>query len=208
MRRTLAERQAGFDRPVQVTVLLEVGVLVQLDGYAAALGLDREQALREAVGDWVVRRQRSTNRRHRLLVEEAMRQAMDMQPVEEILGRLAGELGQPSAPTMAEKVERFRRQMEATSGGQSVVSTDLCHRGLIDVDGSGIDRDMPTTKRAGFETLRQRREALGLSREKLARVADISSATIAKFEEGARPKESKALELLEAALAEREQVAA
>jgi predicted transcriptional regulator len=52
--------------------------------------------------------------------------------------------------------------------------------------------------------LRERRERLGLSRERLARLADVSSASIELFEGGWRPQRSRVLPAVCAALARAE----
>lgn len=52
--------------------------------------------------------------------------------------------------------------------------------------------------------LRERRERLRLSRERLARLADVSSASIELFEGGFRPQRSRVLPAVYAALARAE----
>jgi len=52
--------------------------------------------------------------------------------------------------------------------------------------------------------MRERREALGLSRERLARLADVSSASVELFEGGWRPQRSRVLPAVMAALARAE----
>ncbi len=91
----------------------------------------------------------------------------------------------------------FRRQM-----GES---RKISARVLTDAPRPAISRDIPQT-----QDIRERREALGISREKLAHKAGISSASIERFETGARFKVSPTMEKLEATLAqlEAEQVVA
>ena len=96
--RTLQERYDGLNRTVPVTATVPVQMLVKLEGLASQLGLTPEQAAGEAIGQWVVRREQSLNRQARMTVEQAMREAMDKQPIEELL-------------------ERFRRQMRACGVG-------------------------------------------------------------------------------------------
>ncbi|HTT26764.1 MAG TPA: hypothetical protein VMG37_00030 [Solirubrobacteraceae bacterium] len=57
---------------------------------------------------------------------------------------------------------------------------------------------MPTT---AAPTLRQRRERLGISRERLARAADVSYRSVELLELGYSPKRSRVLPLIMGALA-------
>jgi DNA-binding XRE family transcriptional regulator len=84
------------------------------------------------------------------------------------------------------------------------VLRNFCSGGLT--DDAGDDRLAPMPNKTA--TLRERRDALGISRERLAREADISSASIEQFEAGARPVQSVAMEKLEATLDRLEREAA
>ena len=180
---TLNERYANLNRPVRVTVTLPLQTLIKVEGQAREIGLSRQQALGEAVGDWSVRRERSLNRHNRLLVERALEEAKDKEPVEVLL-------------------ERFRRQMGATAGGEHKDWSEP----LTCVPEVPKVHTMTSSTQA--LTLRQRREALGLSRQRLASLADVSTGSLAQFEGGLIPKESKVLGLIEAALREQERLAA
>jgi DNA-binding XRE family transcriptional regulator len=166
---SLRRRRENGARPVRVDV--EVDCYVRLEGLADQLGLTAAGAAREAVGDWIVRREASLTRQSRLRVERAMRGAWDGRPVVELLAD-------------------FRVQMAAA--------------GLRSAAENCITRAMPRSEEM---TLRERREKLGLSREKLARLADVSAARVEQLEMGAPPKRSRVLERLEAALRDEESVA-
>jgi hypothetical protein len=110
-RRTLQERFDGLNRTTPVTATVPIQVLVKLEGLAAQLGLTPGQAAGEAIGQWVVRREQSLNRQARLTVEQAMREAMDKRPIEELL-------------------ERFRGQMEACGQGATAGNPQSSAEGL------------------------------------------------------------------------------
>jgi hypothetical protein len=99
---------------VEVTFTVPAQSLGRREGVAAAIGVNREEALWEAVRDWNVRREHSTNRGDRLEVEKALRAAKDLEPIEGLL-------------------ERFRAQMQATSpsyhGGEASAAPALALAG-------------------------------------------------------------------------------
>jgi DNA-binding XRE family transcriptional regulator len=167
---SLRRRWENGARRVRVDV--EIGSYIRLEELAGQRRITVEEAVREAVRDWVVRREESLSRQSRLRVEAAMRGASDGRPVGELLAD-------------------FRAQMVAAG---LKVPAENCIRTVM----------MPHSAEM---TLRERREALGLSREKLAFKAGISSATIERFEAGIFPERSRALERLEAALRDEESVA-
>ncbi len=179
---TLNERYAELNRPVKITIVLPAQVLARSEQCARDRGQSRGEALVEAVEEQNVRRAQSANRQDRLELQKALRVAKDQEPIEELL-------------------ERFRKQMGETAGGEH---KDL-GRPLTAEPGTPMVALMTNTT---GPTLRQRREALKLSRERLARLADVSTASIAQFEGGFFPKESKVLGLVEAALRQQERIAA
>jgi DNA-binding XRE family transcriptional regulator len=195
--RTLKERSEGYDRSTEITLTVSIGSLIRLEGFAHDIGLSREEALLDAISLWSVRREQSINRSHHL----AIRKAMDKQPIAELL-------------------ERFRKQMEGSPVGSWAPAPALydpespgdgcvtkSHKDAIDIAPRPA-RLSPMTTTTEPRSLRERRESLGLSRERLARLADVSMASIAQFEAGLQPKESRVLGLLEAALSEQERIAA
>jgi DNA-binding XRE family transcriptional regulator len=183
---TLNERAANLDRRVEITISLPVCVLVSLEGHAHDIGLSREEGFLDAISLWVARREQSINRQDRFMIQKALREAADKQPVEELL-------------------ERFRKQMGETrprmmEGPRNISPNPL----TADLEPATVP-PMPSLTRS--EVLRQRREALGLSRERLARLADVSSASIEQFEGGLIPKKSEVLGLVESALRQQERIA-
>lgn len=169
-------------RTVGVEIPVPVQLVIQIEDQAAERGITKTELLELALGEAVARWNLKINRRDRIATEQALRAARD---------------GEPIGPLL----DRFRTQMEASRGSEHKDSS----QGLTASAGSAMNRNMSTTSE---RSLRERREALGLSREKLARLADISTSAVAQFEEGRRPASSKALPLLEAALRQQERIAA
>jgi transcriptional regulator with XRE-family HTH domain len=58
----------------------------------------------------------------------------------------------------------------------------------------------PLTLRVGGDELRERRTTVGLSQERLAQLAECSTASVALFERGYRPGQSAVLSRIEAVL--------
>lgn len=185
---SLNQRAARSNMPVGLRVTLTLETRALIEGLAKQVGITTEEAVAEAISDWRVRREQSANRKTRLGVEKALEDAKDRRAADEVI---------------ADFKQQMRQNAEWGGGPEPIPK-----EGLTDSGGSCITQPMPNSSDVGAPTLRQRREALGLSREKLAHKADISSASIEQFEAGARPKRSKALERLEATLREQERIAA
>jgi predicted transcriptional regulator len=85
---TLRERAANGNRPAKVTVEVPIDTLIRVEGIARQRGITRKQALEDAIGWWMVKNEEQLNRKHRLAVDKAMREAGDAVPVHVVLDRL------------------------------------------------------------------------------------------------------------------------
>jgi DNA-binding XRE family transcriptional regulator len=177
---------SNLNEPVKITITIPLQTLIRVEGLARGLKLSRRAALQEAVGHWAVARERSLNRHHRLLVERALQEAKDRAPVEELLRRFRKQMAEVGEASYSQ----HKDWSEALTGEPPVPKVAAM--------------TIPTESLA----LRQRREALGLSRESLARLANVSTASIAQFEGGLIPKESRVLTLVQRALLQEERFAA
>jgi hypothetical protein len=85
---TLRERYENGQRPVKVTVTVPLDTLIRLEGIARQRGMSRREALEDAICWWNVRQEQQLTRKHRIMVEGAMRAAADREPVGVVLERL------------------------------------------------------------------------------------------------------------------------
>lgn len=177
---SLNQRARNGYRRVTLEFPVTIDDIIRVEDLAAELGISRDQLLEWSLTETVVRWELKANRAQRINAEKALRAAADREPIGPLL-------------------DRFRAQMKANGGFEHKDSV----QGLTSIAGSDMNENMDTDR-----TLRERREALGLSREKLARIADISAAAIEQFEQGRRPENSKALPQLEATLRQQERIAA
>jgi ribosome-binding protein aMBF1 (putative translation factor) len=184
---TLRERGEGFDRPVKITITVPVGTLIRLEGHAHDCGWSREEAFADAVAGWNVRREQSLNRQNRLLIQRALREAMDRQPVEELL-------------------ERFREQMEEAPAK----TLEREHKDSVQVLTSSPGAPNVSAMALVPQPLRARREALGMTRQELAALVKCSMTALQTLEGGYNAANSGVRDRAEAVLtqAEREAQAA
>lgn len=175
---TLGRRFAGLNRPATVSIKLPLQVLLRVEGAAKQDGISRAAALEEAVLSWSVRRERSLNRQRRLELAKALRQAADHQPIAELL-------------------ERFRRQMGDAEAGEHKDRA----RGL-----TGTDKSVRLVAMR-LVSMRERREALGLTRQQLAQLAGCSLSMLQMLEGGYKPVTGRVMGRIEKALAKAEREA-
>jgi DNA-binding XRE family transcriptional regulator len=180
---SLNQRYANMNRPVKITVMLPVQTLVRLEGLARDLGLSRRQAVEQAVGDWTVRREQSSNRQDRLAIQQALKEAMDKQPVEELL-------------------ERFRKQMGSAPARVVDGPRNISPNPLTAVPGSASLSAM-----VPVPTIRTRREALGMTRQELANLAKCSMTMLQTLENGYIAQNSGVEDRAEEVLTQAEQEA-
>ena len=208
----LKRRGERLSQPVQVRATVSYATMIRLGVLLPALGLTRSQAVGEALRDWTLKREQALNREGRLALEVAMRRAFDRAPLDEVLEAFRGgcvehsstgedigpqcrigsrnQIG-PASPLTKRPGPRTQRT--------SSVPSNILAASEVPSEATYTSTAMPPSA-----TLRERREALGLSRAALSRIAGISEPAIAQFENGMRPKESRALPILEATLDEQE----
>ena len=73
------------NRPVTIRATLPLQSVLRLDGIARQMHMSRRKAIEAAVGEWTVWHERQLNRRGRLTLERALRDAMDARPAQDIL---------------------------------------------------------------------------------------------------------------------------
>lgn len=180
---TIKSRGEGLGRGVDVRATVSVTTVIRLEGLAKQQGISRSKAVEEAIRFWCMARERSLNRQRRLEVEKAMREAADQKPIAELL-------------------ERFRAQMESVGEEPTEVEDKDLAGGLTSVAPSASLEDM------ALVPMRKRREALGLTRQQLAALADCSLSMLQMLEGGYTPSTGQVVGRVEKALAEAEQKAA
>ena len=93
--------------PVKLEVETTLHTMLTLQGLGEQMGLSVEEIVSDAIGWWKVRRETSLNRRGRLRVENALREAKDSRPAQEI-------------------IDDFLRQMKANAVGGDHLSDGCC----------------------------------------------------------------------------------
>lgn len=180
---TIKSRGEGLGRAVDVRATVSVTTVIRLEGLAKQQGLTRSKAVEEAIRFWCVARERSLNRQRRFEVEKAMREAADQQPIAELL-------------------QRFRAQMESVGEEPPEAEDKDCDQGLTSAAPSASLGDM------ALVPIRERREALGITRQQLASLAECSMTMLQMLEGGYTPTTGLVAGRVEKALAEAEQKAA
>lgn len=195
---TLKRRYEGISRTVKLTVSVRLGTLTRLEGIAHTYGISRSEAVDQALVEFVVRKERHLNRQDRISVEKAMRAAMDMRPVEEVLEDFRS---RPLTDEVGSAIDGLRPSPSApartwTAGGRPPKRASM------------TSEILPQQASPKSTEIADRRRQAGLSQQQLAEHAECSISSVKLFEGGYVAPRSVVRRRIEQVLSELEEQAA